>query len=797
MQKPPRPLLGVFSLFACLLLGPYASAQDPKKDAKPKLADYFGFQALEIYKLEHRIGNLLLKDLDGDKTDDIVVSDNGRSRVDLLLSTKKPDDDQSNRPFRKDPNDLPYDHRMRLAHIPVNKEVVSLDTGDFNGDGKPDLIFYGTPAEVVILFNEGSGRFGNPKRISTGDGSEAASALTVGDFDQDGRDDLVLMAQDELVFVYQTAPGTLGEPERVPHTAAKPWLIKAVDINGDGAKDLVLLDMGTEQPIHIRFATEEKKLGPEQRFAVENPRAIAFGQVDGQPGMEILTIEAQSGRAKVLKLDQSGADESNKRGRLTFFGLPQGTERGRSLGLGDLDGDGKKDVVVTDPAGSQVWVYLQSGRLGLSAGQTFPSFVGARAVHLADLNGDRKDEVYVLSEQEKQIGQSEFVRGRLSFPTPLPITGEPVGMDIADLDGNKTPEILYITRTKRDGREDAYELRALTRDKAGSFAPYKWGAVEAVALPGVKAVPAAIESVDVNQDGQADLLIFNEYLPAQLLLGRKGMVPQPFTGGLGPLTGATAAGVSPMNLDGPALLVAQNTFARRILLDAKGHWDIKDQFNSGRNNAQILGAATLDTDGDGSKEIVLFDKTSKSLLFLAQKDGVYRPSGTLLVGAINFQGMSVADFDGDGRDDLLIAGSDRFAVLQTGLKGLRLNAIASFEPRRNEARLSDLAVGDVNGDGCPDVVFSDIGEQSLEIATYTGDKELIPAITFKIFERKIFHNAGDTIEPRDMGIGDVNGDGRADIVLIAHDRVLVYRQDPGKSPAKPGEKPPVASRSGP
>ena len=277
MHISPRPLLGVLSLSACLLLGPHISAQDAKKDAKPKLADYFGFQPLEIYKLEHRIGNLLLKDLDGDKIDDIVVSDNGRSRIDLLLSTKKPDDDQSNRPFRKDPNDLPYDHRMRLAHIPVNKEVVSLDTGDFNGDGKPDLVFYGTPAEVVILFNEGAGRFGNPKRISTGEGAERASALTVGDLDQDGRDDLVLLAQDELVFVYQTAPGTLGEPERVPHTAANPWLVRAVDIDGDGAKDLVILDTATDHPIHIRFATSEKKLGPEQRFAVEIPRAIAFG----------------------------------------------------------------------------------------------------------------------------------------------------------------------------------------------------------------------------------------------------------------------------------------------------------------------------------------------------------------------------------------------------------------------------------------------------------------------------------------------------------------------------------------
>ena len=250
------------------------------------------------------------------------------------------------------------------------------------------------------------------------------------------------------MFVYQTAPGTLSEPERVPHTADNPWLIRAVDIDGDGAKDLVILDTGTEHPIHIRFATREKKLGPEQRFAVEVPRAIAFGQIDGQPGTEILTIENQSGRARVLTLDRSGTDESNKRGRLAFFGLPQGNERGRSLALGDLDGDGRKDVVVTDPANAQVWVYLQSGRSGLGAGQTFPSLVGARTVHLADLDGDRKDEVYVLSEQEKQIGQSEFVRGRLSFPTPLPITGEPVAMDLADLDGNKTPEILYVARTK-------------------------------------------------------------------------------------------------------------------------------------------------------------------------------------------------------------------------------------------------------------------------------------------------------------------------------------------------------------
>jgi hypothetical protein len=753
----------------------------------PKLGEYFGFQPLEIYKLERRIGNLMIRDLDGDKTGDIIVGNNARSRIDLLLSTKRPADEAEPRPFRKEVNELDFDRRLRLSSIPVNKEVVSIDTGDFNGDGKPDLVYYGTPAEVEILFNEGSGRFGGGKRISTGEAVESPGALAVGDLDQDGRDDIVLVAENDLIFVYQTAPGVLSEPERVPHTASNPRMVKIVDLDGNGASDLVILDGGTDHPVHVRFASDEKKLGPEQRFQIESPRAIAFGQIDGQGGTEILTIENQSGRGKVLTLDESKTDEQNKWGRLIFFGLPQGSDRGRSLAIGDLDGDKRKDVVVTDPGSAQIWLYRQSARSGLNAGQSFPGLLGGRTVHLADLDHDGKDEVYVLSEQEKQIGQSKMEGGRVSFPVPLPISGEPVAMDLADLDGDKTAELLYVVKGKSATGTDTFDLRALKRDASGSFRPFSWGVAEATTIAGLNGPPSALQAVDVNADGLTDFLVFTGYGAPVLLLGQPKQQPKAFSGSLGPMGAATTAGLSVMDLGGPALIVAQNTFARHIRLDSKGQWIIKDQYNSGRSSAQIQGAAAIDLGGDGKKEVVLYDRSSKSLLFLSLREGVYRPAGNLSIGTLAFEGLHVSDLDGDGHEDLLIAGSDRFGVLQTGRKGQRLKTVASYESKRNEARLADLAAADLNADGVPDIVFTDIAEQMLEIATYTGEKDLLHALSFKVFERKLYRGTTDVAEPRDILTGDVDGDGRADLVLIAHDRILILRQDPGKPEGRPAQ----------
>jgi hypothetical protein len=789
MRNAARGWIGMTLGLAILLLAPGWSGGNGARADETRLADYFGFLPLEIYKLDSRISNLILADLDGDSTDDIIVVNNGRSRIDLLLSTKKPGEDASGAGrARSGPNEVASDRRMRLVSVPVNKEVVSLQAGDFNGDGKTDLAYYGTPAELIVLLNNGKAEFPQSKAINSGEAVESSTALTIGDLNHDGRDDLALLEANELVLVYQDAKHQLGEPERLPHTANNPRMLRAVDLDGDGGTDLVILDGGSDAPLRVRFSVEGGKLGPEQRFQVEAPKAIAFEPIDRKPGVELLTIEGQSGRARVFTLDEVESDDQEKVGRLIFYPLPPGNERGRSLALGDLDGDGKADVVVTDPADAQFLVYRQSGRHGLGSSQSFPGLVGGKTVKLADLDGDGKSETIVLSEQEKQIGLSRFENGRLTFPTPLPISGEPVAMDVADLDGDKVPEILYSIRIKGSaGGPDSFALRGLRREKSGTFLPFRWGPEDDVALKGILDPPPALRVLDVNRDGQADILVFNASGPPLLLLGRPGEPPAPAAGSLGPLAAVTPAGLSLMDLNGPALLAAQNTFARNLVLDKEGHWQIKDQYNTSRSSAQVVGAAALDVNGDGTKEVVLLDRTSKSLVFLELKDNVYRPGPTLTVGPIEFQGMAVADLDSDGREDLLLAGTDRFGVLLTGRKGQRLKPLASYESSRTEARLADLVAGDLNADGQPDIVLTDVGEHFVELVTYSPARELEHALSFRIFERKSFRDMNTLVEPRDLSVGDVDGDRRDDLVLIVHDRILVYRQDPGTTSDEKGK----------
>lgn len=757
------------------MAGP-ARGDDPPAQAKPNVP--FGFQPLEIYKLGSRISGLVVADLDGDGIDDIAVVNNARSRIDLLLSRPAADGPDADAPDRDELGDRRLTHRW----IAVNKEIVSLQAGDLNGDHKIDLAFQGNPPELVVLYNEGGARFERARRFAAGEAAPSGTALAIGDLNRDGRDDIALLGPEEITLIYQGPDGQLLEPERMAHTAARPSSLKIVDLDGDGGKDLALLEAGGEDPLRVRSSTSGPALGPEQRFALETPRAAAFADLDGKPGAEVLTIDGQSGRVRVSTLESAVEDPDAPPGRLAFFPLSRAGARDRSIDVGDLDGDGRPDVVATDAGSAQLLVWMQREGAGLVAPRAFPSLVGGKSVKLADLDRDGRAEVYVLSEREKQIGRSVLDGERLSFPAPLPIPGEPVALELADLDGDGVPEVLAISRSPGPQGSDVYALVGLKA--AGSkLSAISWNGQESLPIENLSSAPAALKAVDANGDGQPDLVIFT-YASPIVLIGSPGMQPFRPAPALGPLVGLAApTALDMVRIDGgkPALLLAQGGFARAIRLGEDDRWLVQDQFDSRRGTSQVIGASALDLDGDGQNEIVLMDRTGKALVLLSQRDGVYQPRGVLSVGGFDFLGFRVADFNGDGRPDLLVAGGDRFGVVLAGQRGRRLKTLATYESKRPEAVLADLVVGDLNGDGRPDIALSDLAEHFIEIAAASwpspGKLALHRGLAFKIYERKSFRDPDSLVEPRDLAVGDVDGDHRTDLVLIVHDRVLIYRQD--------------------
>ena len=120
---------------------------------------------------------------------------------------------------------------------------------------------------------------------------------------------------------------------------------------------------------------------------------------------------------------------------------------------------------------------------------------------------------------------------------------------MADLDGDKVPEILYVARTKAERLRRRFALRALKREKSGTFVPFRWGPEDDVPLKGLAASRRRSAVLDVNRDGQPDVLVFNAYGPPAAAPGPRRRAPRPGRRrASGPLAGVTPAGLS---RDGP------------------------------------------------------------------------------------------------------------------------------------------------------------------------------------------------------------------------------------------------------
>lgn len=774
-----------FTLVAVLMssMGAVDAAEEPS------LAANYGFLPLEVMKLGDRGSNLLPGDFNHDGLMDLVVIDNTHHRLDLLM--QRSEAVPSTKPEgRQDVNRIDDAWRFEQRKLPVDVDVSAVAVGDFDGDKRTDLAYFGLPDQLVIHFQPETGEWLKKQTLRVADVAAGSWCLTAGDLNHDGRDDLVLIGKTELCVLKQRPTGGFEVITRLMNTSEKMGLAQVADLNGDGRADVCYLaGEGTTRGLGVRLQDTTGELGPEYLFDLERPRAVSIRNVDGRPGHEILTIDSRTGRLKILRVVTKTFGPQEIRDRLVRYGFGKGTPgRDRDVALADVDGNGLKDVTVSDPDASRVLLFRQERPRGLDLGTPYPTVSGSDILRAGPVLSKGTADLVVHSASEKSIGIARWDNGRMMFPEVLPIDQEPLGLELVDIDRDGRMEMLYLTKS-REGRDSVYTLWGLHRNAGNT----DWE--EHPTLGGkdgfnvsVKSTPERMLALDVIGDEQPELLLMQGSKPPVVLqLNGAGRFEEVNIGGTVGTGTVSSRAAFPCRLnDRPGLLIAQDNFARHLEVSPQNRWQVGEQINANESAAKIVGAALINLDDTPDPEIALVDTGVKKLRLMQRKNAVYHPWKEIDLGEMAFQRCQVADLNGDERPDLMLFGSDQFAVLYAGGSTPALEEIASYETTLEKAFPTDVVAGDLNGDGIMDLAITDTRSHFLEIVQFSKENSLRHALYFKVFEEKSFQKDDDipSTEPREAVIADVTGDGLSDLILLVHDRLLVYPQDSGTPPAK-------------
>jgi len=737
----------------------------------------FGFAGPETFPIDQAITQLRSADMDGDGLMDLIVVNNARARINILYNQTGKTNLAAKPVFKRELNELPPDSRFRIDSVASEKRIAAFTVADINHDKRPDLIYYGEPKELVAQYNLGTNGWSSPKRWPIEDGVLSPNGLTTGDLNGDGLPDLVLLGENTIYLLAQQKDGTLGEPEKIPFSG----LVKSVqilDINGDGREDMLLVNWDTPNPFRFRLQDKNGQLGPEIHFSMPPVRSYWADDLDGDGRTEVITIAQNSGRAAIANFTITNAEKLSLNfavGQFQILPLNKTTKARRGTTWADVNGDALPDLLVSEPESGQLTIYLQQKDGSLATGKTFSTLVGVSEMAVGDWDAPGQPSLFLLSGDERAIGVTRFETGKVAFPTMLPIDGKPLAMAYGkpSKDAKPTLAVILDQDGKRSLSTRTADGKAKTQKLSSDF----------------KSNPSSMLWHDVNQDGSLDLVVLIPYEKIKVLINRPGKdfeeVDVQAPGGALEQPWMTSADIDG---DGKAeLLLPQRNFLRAVLLkpnnaDAtNGTWSfvVKDQINGAANNSRLIGATTVRNGSNAVNSLFLFDAEKKAVTLSERNtNGAWEIVRNIALPFTEFTELQPFSLGATQANAVAFNGLNAVAWLPLSGETWQLTELDGYETPIRDGRLNDVVSGDLNQDGRKDLVFLETAKNYLDVVIFNKDRKLVPANRWPVFEERSFRSRrGDSSEPREALIADFTGDGKNDLAIIVHDRVLVYTQE--------------------